>query len=288
VRLTVRAPATVANLGPGFDCLAVALDLANEFVLDTGSEPGLEVQGEGSDELSRPDANLAVLAIGTAFRQAGRPAPPYRLSCHNAIPLRRGLGSSATAVVAGAMIAGRLMGAEPDRARVLEEAASVEGHADNVAACLLGGLTLAYRSDDRWRAVRADLHPEVRPVVLVPVDEEVATQLARQSLPQSVPFDDAQFNLSRSALTLLALTERPDLLEEALADRLHQDRRLALAPLARALFEDLRRRRVPVCVAGAGPSLLAFEFGDSGVPDPGPGWRVLRPNVSPRGATMEG
>ena len=286
--MTVRAPATVANLGPGFDCLAIALDLTNEFVLDTGAEPGLQVEGEGADELSRPHANLVVQTIATCFERVGGVVSPYRLICHNRTPLRRGLGSSATAVVAGVMLAHRLMGQEPDPVRALEEATAIEGHADNVAACLLGGLTVAYRTNTGWRAVRADVHPQIHPVVLVPVDDEVATEAARRALPDTVAFDDAQFNLSRSALTLLALTERPDLLEDALADRLHQDRRLALAPPARALFDDFRRRHVPVCVAGSGPALLAFEAGGASVPDPGPGWRRMELRVSPNGATSDG
>jgi homoserine kinase len=289
VRLIARVPATVANLGPGFDALAMAVQLPNDVVVDTGREPGIEVSGEGAGELPEDASNLVFRAMTYLSREAGRSLPPFRLLSENRIPLERGLGSSAAAVVAGLLLADRLLytGLAPDR--LLEVAVDLEGHPDNVAACLRGGVVVAYLSRDGWRAERLEAHPEVQPVLLMPEHERLATSDARRVLPREVPLADAAFNAGRTALAVLALTVRPDLLAEALDDRLHQARRLPLVPAARALFEDLREAGVPVCVAGAGPSLVAFERGSGLIPDLGPGWRVVRTAVSMEGATvMEG
>lgn len=286
MRLTVRSPATVANLGPGFDCLGLALGLANEFVLKTGVEPGVTVEGEGAGELPEDATNLVFRTIAFLAREAGGSLPPFSLACLNRIPPARGLGSSASALVAGLLLGDRLLGTNLGPDRLLELAADVEGHADNVAACLRGGLVLAYLSSDGWRAERLEPAPSLRPVVLVPEAERIVTDDARRVLPQRVALADAAFNLSRSALAVVALTRSPELLPTALEDRLHQPHRLPLAPGARALFTELRAEGIPVCVAGSGPSLLAFERDDLGVWDLGPGWRVLRPGVALEGATV--
>lgn len=284
----VVAPATVANLGPGFDCLAIALDLSNAFEVRTDTpEPAVAVQGEGEGELPADGTNLVFRTVSYVARELGGRPPAFALTCRNRIPLQRGLGSSASAVVAGVLIADRLLGAELPPDTLLEMSADAEGHADNVAACLRGGLTLAYLSSDGWRAERADPHPDLSPVVLVPEAERISTEDARRVLPTAIPLADVTFNLSRVALAVLALTERPDLVGPALEDRLHQARRLPLAPSARALFQDLREAGIPACVAGSGPSLLAFETPGREVWDLGPGWRVLRPNLAASGASVE-
>lgn len=286
MRLTVRSPATVANLGPGFDCLGLALGLANEFVVEAGAEPTVRVEGEGAGELPEDATNLVFRTIAFLAREAGGSLPPFSLSCLNRIPLARGLGSSASALVAGLLLGDRLLGTNLGPDRLLELAADVEGHADNVAACLRGRLVLAYLSSDGWRAEHLDPAPSLRPVVLVPEAERIATDDARRVLPQRVALADAVFNLSRSALAVVALTRAPELLPTALQDRLHQPHRLPLAPGARALFTELRAAGIPVCVAGSGPSLLAFEQDDLGVWDLGPGWRALRPGIALEGATV--
>lgn len=283
----VRAPATAANLGPGFDCLALALDLWNEFLVEPGrAEPSVQVEGEGAGELPTDGTNLVFRTVSYLARELGGRPPTFSLTCRNAIPLARGLGSSASAVVAGVLIADRLLdtGLSPDR--LLEMATDVEGHADNVAACLRGGLVLAYLSADGWRAESMEPHPDLRPVLLVPESERIATEEARRVLPLTVPLADAAFNLSRSALAVLALTRKPSLLRDALEDRLHQGRRLPLAPSARALFQDLRDQGIPVCVAGSGPTLLAFQRDDIRLPELGPGWRVLESSVNRAGALL--
>jgi homoserine kinase len=286
MRLTVRAPATVANLGPGFDCLAMALDLTNEFVVEQGEEPTVLIEGEGAGELPTDATNLVFRTISYVAREVGGPLPPFRLTCRNRIPLQRGLGSSASAVVAAVLLADRILAASLSPDGLLEMAVDLEGHADNVAACLRGGLALAYLSGEGWRAETLEPHPGLRPILLYPDADRMATEDARRVLPRSVPIGDAAFNLSRSALLLLALTAHPELLGSALEDRLHQPYRLPLMPTSRALFEDLREAGLPVCVAGSGPALLVFEGDDRRVWDLGPGWRILRPAISRAGAAV--
>lgn len=286
MRLVARAPVTVANLGPGFDALALALDMHNETVLDTGAPPAIAVAGEGAGELPEDGSNVIFRTMTFLSKESGIALPPFRLECDNRIPLERGLGSSAAAVVTGVLLADRLLATRLSPDRLLELAVDLEGHADNVAACLRGGLALAYLSADGWRAERLEPHVSLRPVLLVPEDERLATADARRVLPREVPFADAAFNAGRAALAIVALTARPELLTAALEDRLHQPRRLPLVPASRALFEDLRQAGVPVCVAGAGPSLLAFETPESAVPELGPGWRMLRLQPAPAGAEV--
>jgi homoserine kinase len=284
---TVRVPATAANLGPGFDALGLALDLWNEVEVDTEAErPAVLVTGEGTEELPQDATNLVFRSMAFLAREAGGTLPSLALRCTNGIPLERGLGSSAAAVVAGLMAGDRLLDARLGEDGLLEMAVDLEGHADNVAACLRGGLVIAYLSTDGWRAERLDAHPGLRPVLLVPDHERLSTTDARRVLPREVPLADAAFNVGRASLAVVALTERPELLTTALEDRLHQPRRLPLVPAARAVFEDLRQAGVPVCVAGAGPTLLAFEVEEGSIPNLGPSWRVLRLNPARSGASV--
>jgi homoserine kinase len=284
----VVVPATVANLGPGFDCLALALDITNEFVVRTGVEgPSVTVKGEGATELPADGTNLVFRTVSYVARELGGKPPTFSLDCLNRIPLQRGLGSSASAVVAGVLIADRLLDARLSEDTKLEMAADVEGHADNAAACLRGGLVMAYLSSQGWRAEAIPLHAGLQPAVIVPEAERISTEDARRVLPTAIPLADVTFNLSRVPLVVLALTARPHLLGAALEDRIHQARRLPLAPAARALFQDLREAGIPACVAGSGPSLLAFEDGDRRLWELGPGWRVLRPRIATAGATIE-
>jgi homoserine kinase len=273
VRFTARVPATSANLGPGFDCFGLALDLCNEVTVDTDLEPGVSWEGEGAAELPVDGTDIVTQAMAGAAEAAGATLPGFAIHGVNRIPLQRGLGSSSAARVAGVALASRLLGLDPDRSRMLRLASALEGHGDNAAAAIFGGLTLAFGDRD---AVRLEPHASLRPVALVPDHTTVSTEAARAALPRSMSLSDASFNVGRSALALLALTQRPDLLADALADRLHQQVRLDLAPDAEALFRALKRNGVPVCVSGSGPTLLAFETDDRPVPEPGAGWRALR------------
>jgi homoserine kinase len=284
----VRAPATIANVGPGFDCLGLAVDIPNDFHVDPEAQPSVAIEGEGSEELATDASNLVLRTAHRVAREAGKRLPAFALRCVNRIPLERGLGSSAAAVAAGVLIADRLLGTGLGPDRLLELAIAEEGHPDNVAACLRGGLVLVFRSEAGWQAERMIPSAAIRPVLLIPEKVRVATDQARRALPSEVPFADAAFNVSRSALAVLALTDRPELLAVALEDRLHQSHRLGLAPAAQRAFDELRRAGVPVCLSGSGPTLVAFEVEGSEVPELGGGWRVIRPRVNNSGAQIAG
>jgi homoserine kinase len=221
----VRAPASSANLGPGFDSLGLALALHDEVVAEVAGEACVvEVHGEGAADVPRDESHLVASALLTGLeRWAGERPPGLRLTCRNRLPHGRGLGSSAAAVVSG-LLAARGLLSEAERIgdeEVLDLANRIEGHPDNVAACLLGGLTVSWTDDTAARAVRLGLHQSVRAVLCVPA-WPMSTQQARGLLPAQVPHVDAVFNSSRSALLVAALTREPGLLLTATEDRLHQ------------------------------------------------------------------
>jgi homoserine kinase len=226
--------------------------------------------------------------VARVAADAGVRAPVFALRSVNHVPLGRGLGSSATAVTAGVLLAEAMLGLRLDDDDRLGLAVEIEGHPDNVAACLLGGLALVRRDDGAPapRAIRLEPDPSLRPVVLVAESERVSTAEARGVLPADVPLDTAVTTASRAALAVIALTQRPDLLPSALTDVLHEPFRLPLAPKAAALHGLLRSLGYTVCLAGSGPSLLVFEPPDRPVPDPGSDWRVLRPAVAAQGAHL--
>ncbi|HSJ51843.1 MAG TPA: homoserine kinase [Actinomycetota bacterium] len=290
MRLTAIVPATSANLGPGFDSFGIALDLCNEVTVDTDAGPGVSWEGEGADELPADGSDLVSLAIAfTVERQArlhpGATVPSFALHGLNRIPLERGLGSSSAAAVAGTALASALLGpaglGDAPRYATFAHAAELEGHPDNAAPATYGGLTVV--ADGHVR--RIEVSPDIRPVVLLP-ETRVVTETARRALPENVRLRDAVYNVAHGALVVHALsTGDLDLLRVALQDRLHQDVRLALVPEVRERFEALRRS-FPVCVSGAGPSLLAFEAEPGAVPDPGHGWRVLRIPVRSSGVEV--
>ena len=280
MRLTARVPATSANLGPGFDCFGLALDLCNEITVDTEAEPGVSWEGEGADELPTDGSDLTSRAMrhveALAADTRTHPLPPLHFHGVNRIPLASGLGSSSAAAVAGVALAYTLLGLadglhHPER--TFSIAAEMEGHPDNAAAAVFGGFTIAL-PDGSVR--RLDPHPDLRPVALIPEGVRVPTAEARRVLPAVVSLDDAAFNAGHAALTAQALTTDPDRLWASMRDRLHQDVRLALVPAVREMFDRVREADIPVCVSGAGPTILAFEPRDREIPDPGEGWRALR------------
>jgi homoserine kinase len=286
MRITIRVPATSANLGPGFDSFGLALDLCNDVTIDTEAEPGVTWEGEGADELPTDGSDIVHEAMHHALerQQAHYPdasLPSFAMHGVNRIPLERGLGSSSAATVAGVAAANVLLGDAGWHDRLFTTysyAAQLEGHPDNAAPAVFGGFTIVSGA-----VLRFDAHPDLRPVVLVPTTVRLATADARAVLPSEVDRVDAIHNVGQGALTALALARDPALLAFAMHDRLHQAARLALIPEVEAVFDDLSARKVPVCVSGAGPSLLAFELDGRQVPDPGEGWTVLRPGVRPTG-----
>jgi homoserine kinase len=289
VRIAVRVPATSANLGPGFDCFGLALDLCNEVTIDTEVVPGVSWEGEGADELPTDGADMVSRAIGATVEQQRRMHPgaqvaPFRLHGVNRIPLERGLGSSSAAAVAGVVIARTLLGPVgfDDPYTTFAHASELEGHPDNAAPATYGGLTVF--APGSGYVHRLDPHAALDPVVLVPDRLRLPTSEARRALAPTVDREDAVFNVGHAALAIVALVRGDlDLLLVALHDRLHEGVRASMIPEVATLLEDLRRRQPPACLSGAGPSLLAFERDGHVVGDPPDGWRALRPGIRPAG-----
>jgi homoserine kinase len=258
VRVTV--PASTANLGPGFDALGMALELRDTVeVSATDANTTVEVTGEGAGSVPTDESHLVVRAMRTTAAALGVELPGLSLRCHNVIPHARGLGSSAAAIVAGVAAAYGLAGKELDE-QALQLAAEFEGHADNAAASLYGGLVLAWTEGTRYHAVQLEPHPQVSPVVLIP-DTHSATSVTRGLLPDNIPHTDAAFAAGRCALAVHALTARPDLLLPATEDRLHQDYRESAWPATMRTVRELRANGVPATVSGAGPTVFALPPG---------------------------
>jgi homoserine kinase len=267
LRVRVRVPATSANLGPGFDALGLALGLYNEVTAVEADSVVVTIHGEGAGRFPAGARNVVARGVRQAYEAAGRPFPGVALTCVNEVPPARGLGSSAAAWVGGLVAGNALLGQPLSRDTLLALAARAEGHPDNVAAALLGGLTVSCAlGDGRVTALSLPVPGSVRWVVLVP-DVTSATAEARAVLPEVVPRADAVFNVQRVSLLLGALQAgRLDAVGAALDDRLHQPYRLRLFPWMPAVAEAARRAGALGCVlSGAGPSLLAVARDDADV-----------------------
>jgi homoserine kinase len=320
-------PATSANLGPGFDALGLALTLYDEVsarVIPSGLT--IDVCGEGAaDVADAAEAHLVVRAMRAAFDDLGAKQPPgLALRCVNRIPHGRGLGSSAAAIVAGILAARALADAGVSAGEALPLANELEGHPDNVATCLFGGLTIAWLTDSAPpgerppappgttrsappggrppappdttcrspRAVRLQPAEEITPVAII-APAPVSTKLARGLIPARVPHSDAAWNAGRAALLIAALTTRPEVLLDATQDRLHQDYRAPAMPATHELVSRLRAAGLPAVVSGAGPSVLALLTSgqgrdrlDSIVKETGIQWRVSPLDVERQGASV--
>ncbi len=259
--VSVKVPATTANLGPGFDTLGLALSLYDELEVTVRDAPGIHVtvSGVGEGEVPTDESNLVARSLVHVFDHFGIPVPGIEIAAHNAIPHGRGLGSSGAAIVAGIMSAkGLLTGIiDLDSTVLLELATELEGHPDNVAPALFGGLTIAWVGDGGPKHKRLMAHRGVSAVVFVP-ETEMSTALARSLQPASVPHEDAIFNVSRSALLVAALVQSPELLLAATEDRLHQSYRASAMPQTDELIHMLRGHGLAAVVSGAGPSVLVL------------------------------
>jgi homoserine kinase len=296
----VRAPATSANLGPGFDSFGLALALYDEVTAAVGREGlSIEVEGEGG-AIARDETHLVVRAMRAVFDRLGGQPPGLVLISHNRIPHGRGLGSSAAAIVSGMLLARALVvgGAEqlPD-SDLLAMATQMEGHPDNVAACLLGGFTIAWTENGRPRAAHA-AEVVAQPVLLVPATQS-STAVVRGLLPETVPHADAVFAAGRSGLLAALLTGAVRGSREtwltATDDRLHQPYRAAAMPETAALVSALRAAGLPAVTSGAGPSVLVLLPGvESGCQVEveqirrlaGSDWAVLTMTVDAAGADV--
>ncbi|MGE9809143.1 homoserine kinase [Janibacter sp. G1551] len=295
----VRVPASSANLGPGFDSIGLALGVWDECVAEVLEAPGLiiEARGEGAEEVPRDERHLVHRAMVRAWERVGSQVPAgLRLTCTNAVPHGRGMGSSATAIVTGITAALALTdlaeggNGTPDLDVVNDLASELEGHPDNASASVHGGLTISWsESPGRTSTAKPQLHPDIRVVVFVP-QVQLSTATARAVLPQAVTLADAASNTARGALLTHALTAAPELLVPATRDWLHQEPRRASYPDSMALVDALRAAGHAATISGAGPSVLALTTRDavaSVIPFAGATWRALTPEVPTVGATVE-
>lgn len=277
-RVSVDAPATSANLGPGFDALGLAVRLYNRFdvALRTDDELHVTVEGEGAGEVPLGRRHLVVRAMAEAFDRAGEKLPGLDLRCENRIPHSRGLGSSSSAIVGGVTAAAALLGRRgpdggPDRDWIYQVSADLEGHPDNVAPCVYGGYTIAYRDGGSWGVSRSLPDERILPVLCVP-GWRLSTERARGLLPETVSHADAAFNAGRAALMTAAVCGQPESLFAATEDRLHESYRAPAMPRTLDLVRDLREQEgLAAVVSGAGPTVLvlcAIPEGHAGTESP--------------------
>jgi homoserine kinase len=269
-RASVEAPATIANLGAGYDCLGLAIDLPLRVTveargLDAGPDVDLTVEGDCVGELPEDRSNRFVVALETGLAELGVDdvdGVGWKVDMSNPIPLERGLGSSAAATVAGLAAAWALVGRPIDSAAVLRLATGIEGHPDNIAPALLGGLVASVALDDRVEAVRLDPPPDVLVVAWIP-ERKLPTSEMRRVLPDSVPRADAIANLARVAVGVAGLaTGRADVLRLLTEDRLHEPYRAAVYPELPQLVAAARAAgALGACLAGAGSTVVAFVDG---------------------------
>ena len=267
--MQVQVPATSANLGPGFDCLGLALTMFDRYIAQVQDEPGVDVDvtGEGADDVARNDKNLVIKAMYKGFEFLGGKPRGIALRQLNVIPHGRGLGSSASAIVGGLSLARALVLGGNERMSdeaMLVLANEMEGHPDNVATAIYGGANIAWQDMQRGAMVAQSVHIEVDArigaLAFIPATS-VATSKARKMLPESIAHSDAVRNSSNAALLVHALAQRPDLLHTATQDFLHQSYRQEAMPQSFALLTKLRNAGVAAFISGAGPTVLVLHTG---------------------------
>ncbi len=292
-RALVRVPASSANLGPAFDAAGLALTLYDDVevqVLHDGCE--VDVEGEGAASVPHDESHLVLRALRSGLAHAGLTLPGVSLRAVNRVPHGRGLGSSSAATVAG-LLAARGLAETVDRGSLLEDdtllrlATAFEGHADNVGATLVGGLTLVWQTDDGVAWHRVPVHPDLAVLALVP-DETLSTARARGLIPASVPHRAAAFNAGRAALLVTALTGDLSLLLPATDDRLHQPYRAGAFPESMRVVTSLREAGHAAVISGAGPSVVVLGRRDDLAAVQRPvGWHLHHLAVDTSGARLQ-
>lgn len=257
--VTIRVPASTANLGPAFDCLGLALDLWNETSLEiAGDSLVIEVEGEGAGRIPLDETNLTFRAFRRFCDEVGQPTPQgLRIIGKQRIPFGAGLGSSAAAILTGLLGASALLSKPVDKQKLLQLAAELDGHADNVGAALFGGLVLVSETDGRFQAQQLEA-PKLHAIAIAP-EQVLSTHDSRRALPKQVDFGDAVFNISRSLRVSEALRNGDiDALSAAMEDKLHQPYRFGLIPNAAEAVASARQAGAAAALSGAGPTVIAF------------------------------
>ena len=263
-QVTVRVPATTANLGPAFDCMGMALCIWNEIDVRLGEtiRPTVRITGQGEDSLPQDDSNLVYRAYSRLLQETGRSLPVPVITCRNEIPLERGLGSSAAAIVGGLVAANHLAGSPLSPQEIMPLAVELEGHPDNVAPALLGGIRIIVPGPESLIAAPVPLPADLRAVLFIP-EVSISTADARAVMPATVSLNDALFNVGRTALLVNALTTgRLQDLKAATEDRLHQPHRSHLLPAMRLIIQEaLKGGALGAFVSGSGSTVLALAQG---------------------------
>lgn len=257
----VQVPATTANMGPGFDCLGMALQLYNTVEMSFAPAGLLiEIQGEGVSEIPRDEKNIVYLAAQRVFRLSGQESCGLKIKLANSIPVSRGLGSSTAAIIGGMIAANILSGNKLSQKEIINNACAMEGHPDNIAAAVLGGIVVAVPADGEVKCQRILPPKNLRAVVSIP-DFTLTTKNSREALPQQVPLSDAAFNLGRVALLIASLyTGDINQFGTAMEDRLHQPYRTSLVPGMKKVFAAAKLAGAKgITLSGAGPSIVAYS-----------------------------
>lgn len=295
MKISIKVPATTANLGPGFDALGLALDLWNESTFEPADDFTVYIEGEGKGRLAQGKHNMILRAAQKLAERLGRKLPPFVVHCVNHIPPGSGLGSSAAASLTGLLAANALTQSALPEAEILNLATEIEGHSDNAAPALLGGLVVSTPGEGKM--IVRKLPIAALDVTVVVPDFHFPTKQARNALPEQVKRKDAIYNLSRAVLVTEAFrTGDLSLLGEAMTDRLHQPYRMPLIPGAQAALDAMKRAGASaVALSGAGPSLIAFsskrervigEAGRRAFAESGLGARFFELKISPNGAQV--
>lgn len=301
LELRLRVPATSANLGPGYDCMGVALDW--EDIIDVHAAPrenpevarlSVEVTGQGAGTLPTDASHLVIALVERILAERGYALPDIQVRAHNTIPHSRGMGSSAAAVTTAVVTASHLLPEGLSAEEQLQIGSRIEGHPDNYAPALRGGVALSWEDEGRFATVPLQAHPELRTVLAVP-DFEQSTEAARDLLPAEIPHQDAARNSARSALLVHALTTDPTVLKQATEDALHQEYRRSAFPASMELVDRLRAAGHAAVISGAGPSVLVLASGDDAAQAaagliselPGETWSPAILSISSTGATVE-
>lgn len=266
IQVTAHIPATTANLGPGFDCMGLALDIHDTVSVQaaTSSSDEIVIHGVGEADLPRDRTHMVLGTMRDLFDSQGWDIPAVRLTCTNRIPHGQGLGSSASAIVAGLYVGkayAERLGHNVSGLDLVQIGSDIDGHPDNVAPCLNGGLNVSWEDDGRWGVAHLNPHPAIRAILAIP-QSVLSTKVARELIPASVSHQDAVRNSSRAALCIHAFTTDPSLLLPATQDYLHQPYRAPAYPASFDLVQRLRAQGVAAAISGAGPAVIMFVTDD--------------------------
>lgn len=248
----VLVSATSANLGSGFDCFAIALNLFNQIEIKQAKDTKIFVT---NNDAPTDENNLIFQAIKATFELQNQKLPNFHLTCTNNIPQGKGLGSSSAAVVAGILAANAWLGDKLNKQQILQLASKFEGHSDNAAGCIFGGAVISWCDNQQFFAINLSINQSIKSILLIP-NFQSETKKARAILPKELTYQQSSFNISRSALLAVALTQNPSLLFHATDDMIHQIQRKNVMPSSIELMKNLRKLQIPAMISGAGPSVL--------------------------------